>query len=739
MELYTLKINVTNQRLSFGENPPEIFSGDQSIDFVEFTFTDDSWNFPNIWAIFSRQKGASYQIALDDNKVMIPAEVMQKRGYVYIGLMATDGENVQTSSVLQYSIRQGAANVDTISPSPNIYEQFLADLDAYQEAIHNLENLAATADTLPAGSDATASFDNGVLELGIPKGDTGATGNGIQSISKTGTSGSVDTYTITYTNGQTATFTVTNGEVTQAAFDELAGEVSAVEFGESTQIQSYMPSTSFSSGIGNNIYMFSEKLIPAETVIESVEVQTQINGTAGYVFIVDENYKIVDKFYIPSASLGWNTISVGKRYDRNVYIAVRGMAVGYLYTNTIVDNLYSIGLYEADGNTYGARTIGQTIPFSQVVPTRFYQFAVRINVKKIGVTNITSNLLGVSELSDFTMPKMQKTGEQGYSLFGRWYKMSDSLSQCANCGGASIAFKVKGATVINVDIEQLVYHDDPAYMMTEEPYIAYSIDGSSFTRLQISTNAADSVKSIPISGVQEHFVWIVIDGMCQSSGGANRSTGWSGVYIKSLTTDGTMYKVKPAGKQILYVGDSMVEGIDTLGTNSLSSSNSNIAEWSFKSAINLHAFPLMQGYGGSTVQVGTKFELYSRPDYNVDTYIVDNKPDVIVCEYGHNDYTLVSGGTETSAEFIAAYRNLIVILSEHYPGVPIIIITPFMQRLVNEILSVANTSNDYYLVDTSGYDYQTLDGTHPSAESGTAIAKSFADDVIRILGKSFFI
>ena len=225
MELYTLKINVTNQRLSFGENPPEIYSGDQSIDFVEFTFTDDTWNFPNIWAIFYRQKGVAYQIALDDNKVMIPAEVMQKRGYVYIGLMATDGENVQTSSVLQYSIRQGAANVETVTPSPSIYEQFLADLDAYQEAIHNLQTLAATAETLPAGSDATASYDNGVLQLGIPKGDTGETGNGIASIYKTATSSNVDTYTITFTNGQTTTFTVTNGEVTQASFDSLKTDV----------------------------------------------------------------------------------------------------------------------------------------------------------------------------------------------------------------------------------------------------------------------------------------------------------------------------------------------------------------------------------------------------------------------------------------------------------------------------------------------------------------------------------
>ena len=43
-------------------------------------------------------------------------------------------------------------------------------------------------------------------------GETGATGKGITSITKTGTVGLVDTYTITYTDETTATFNVTNGE-----------------------------------------------------------------------------------------------------------------------------------------------------------------------------------------------------------------------------------------------------------------------------------------------------------------------------------------------------------------------------------------------------------------------------------------------------------------------------------------------------------------------------------------------
>lgn len=53
-----------------------------------------------------------------------------------------------------------------------------------------------------------------LYDLGKVTGNDGAkgdTGNGIQSIAKTGTSGLVDTYTITFTDRTTTTFTVTNG------------------------------------------------------------------------------------------------------------------------------------------------------------------------------------------------------------------------------------------------------------------------------------------------------------------------------------------------------------------------------------------------------------------------------------------------------------------------------------------------------------------------------------------------
>lgn len=79
------------------------------------------------------------------------------------------------------------------------------------QQIEGFEQVQVVVNTLPPTSQATSDFTDGVLTLGIPQGVKGDTGNGIQSIAKTGTSGLVDTYTITFTDGQTTTFTVTNG------------------------------------------------------------------------------------------------------------------------------------------------------------------------------------------------------------------------------------------------------------------------------------------------------------------------------------------------------------------------------------------------------------------------------------------------------------------------------------------------------------------------------------------------
>lgn len=56
-------------------------------------------------------------------------------------------------------------------------DEAAASAEAAQDALDEFVSVTATAETLPAGSDATASYSEGELTLGIPKGDKGDTGD----------------------------------------------------------------------------------------------------------------------------------------------------------------------------------------------------------------------------------------------------------------------------------------------------------------------------------------------------------------------------------------------------------------------------------------------------------------------------------------------------------------------------------------------------------------------------------
>ena len=91
------------------------------------------------------------------------------------------------------------------------YDEFCAALGDLANVLEDFESFSAEATTLAAGSDATASYEDGVLTLGIPKGDKGDTGTGIESIALISTVGLVKTYRVTYTSGDTFDYTVTDG------------------------------------------------------------------------------------------------------------------------------------------------------------------------------------------------------------------------------------------------------------------------------------------------------------------------------------------------------------------------------------------------------------------------------------------------------------------------------------------------------------------------------------------------
>lgn len=498
----------------------------------------------------------------------------------------------------------------------------------------------------------------------------------------------------------------------------------------------------FTGNIAGSSYKSSTIEIPANYRITKIKFYSKnaAPSVQGYLFILNSNNEIIDKIDFTPSIIGWNEMEINKTYSVTTYIALSGGTIGLTYSSSEKANYYSNGLFEG-ASTERNKSIGDTMVFAHNVEGRYYEFGFEVYIHKDGLDDILKEtsesikeITGIMPLNVFSMPKTTRISEEGYSLFGRWYNFSDTYKCCVSSAGASIMLKCVGSTNVSIDIEQVVHPSHSDWRMETEPFIAYSIDGSTFTRVQIGTNPIN----VSIPSVDEHFLWIVVDGLCLNSGSANRNSGWSAVNLKSITTDGKIYKIKPKSKQVLFVGDSMIEGIDTLGTDSKSASNSTVNEFSFKTARELNSIPLIQGYGGSTTWSGVKYEKYSVVDTMARRFIVDNEVDLIVCEYGHNDYTLVNSGTKTEQEFISEYNSLIDLLKNHYTGVPIIIIVPFSQRLRNAVETVANGRDYCYLIETDSYDYQTLDGTHPSSESATSIAKSLASDIIKIVGETFF-
>ena len=149
----------------------------------------------------------------------------QHGSIIHFGTAVT-GTGEQTSADLEL---RAAAMVGDVYINTNTFENYTCVAVSSTTSTWQYEgtNKGATGnaatiavgdvETLPEGSNATVentgNANSAVFKFGIPRGATGATGNGIQSISYTSTApdGSF-VYTITFTNGGTTTFTAPRGQ-----------------------------------------------------------------------------------------------------------------------------------------------------------------------------------------------------------------------------------------------------------------------------------------------------------------------------------------------------------------------------------------------------------------------------------------------------------------------------------------------------------------------------------------------
>lgn len=367
--------------------------------------------------------------------------------------------------------------------------------------------------------------------------------------------------------------------------------------------------------------------------------------------------------------------------------------------------------------------LGFTIDSKQELSSKMRKVQNDTSHIKTDIDYLKSNIKEdtLMKLTDFIMPRYMEIEEE-VGFIGRWFEknIEGTKCKCTINQGSEFYFKVKGATTINLIFK--TNHNK------ETPYFAYSIDGGEFTR-QLITNP-----TLPTVTTDEHIIRIVIDGLTETE---DKWVGEKGISFERVTVDsGTIKGILPKNKKIMFFGDSITEGIRVIDMNANANGNSATGAFPFQTCIRLNSVSYRVGFGASGV---TKRGSGGVPKCLT---VIDNmtnskespylEPDIIVLNHGTND-----GGASDSI-FQEEYNKVLDRLTVKYSGVPIFAVIPFGQRHAHNIRTcVANRSN-CYLIETANWGVTYTDGVHPDINGGKIAGEKLSDEIVKVLGKSYF-
>lgn len=461
---------------------------------------------------------------------------------------------------------------------------------------------------------------------------------------------------------------------------------------------------------------FNGTIFADETEIIGVSLLETFTATQFGVFVFNSSNVLIQNISSVEPSLSKNTFY----FDNPITVP----AGGYLLIRFLNGVFYYENIGKSTLKEYRPGT-GELIDSPIKIGIEYIY-----SVKHETVVFKDEAVLPSVQLQDYFIPRFSVNSDTKYTYIGRWFDhdVNGNTFKAANADGSSIAFHVNGATKLNVGLYPIT---EPEYT----PYYAYSIDGGNFVRKKITDT------TILIEDTGEHWVWIIIDGMGENDPVAGgKWYGSVGVYFVGVSTDGVVHGANVSNKQIMFIGDSIVEGINVLGKGANADTNSAINGFAFKTARLLNAIPLLCGYGGTAVLGNSSFHKpIEAIDYNLNEVSVnDQKPDIICIEHGYNDGTLVSSGVYTSDEFKAGYNALLDRIKIKYPGVQIVCMVPFKQSLKQEIIECVEGRKYCHIIETEDWGITYTDSAHPDKSGAITASERLAAAILKLFGKQYF-
>lgn len=315
-------------------------------------------------------------------------------------------------------------------------------------------------------------------------------------------------------------------------------------------------------------------------------------------------------------------------------------------------------------------------------------------------------------------------------FIGRWFPMivNGKMSMTAISGGQEIRVNFENTSTIGAK-----FYINPAFTATADtmPYIAWSIDDGAFTRQAIASNGASGEVTINFSTsatLGKHKLRIILDGVKENT------ERWGGVglhFIGFNKNSGGIITPVPKRKKILYIGDSITEGVLVMGgTVSIPANNSAQKCYTHVSANLLNCDPIISAYGAVGVTRGGNGGVPTTQDnlfyYKASFPItVIESPSIIVINIGTNDTSA------TDDTFKTNYQTLINNIRAKYPNTRIIATNTFGGYKASAIQQVANANTNVTFLDVASWGVIAAGGggLHPNATGQQLAGEKLAEAI----------
>ncbi|MFL6873879.1 SGNH/GDSL hydrolase family protein [Pseudomonas marginalis] len=290
------------------------------------------------------------------------------------------------------------------------------------------------------------------------------------------------------------------------------------------------------------------------------------------------------------------------------------------------------------------------------------------------------------------------------AFIGRWKPTYEGgvIGHGSTRQGSSLRFKVSGATAVSIRMAR-------SGASTQDPVMAVRLNGGPWSYVPISVAGVSTYPlASGLSPASAHTLEVAVAGTHESDPKWRRDCGLN--VIKILAGAGQVAPWADNRPALLFIGDSIVEGICAKGTPSLPANSCGERVFGRLIAESLGWQPVINGFGGTGLAVAGSGGFPDAPtsvfNYQHDRPVRQEHVQAAYIQIGTND-------TATASTWQALLVTLVCRIKQRYPGVVVFLARPFNGKYEAQVIAAATATGSTYL-DTTGMTVAAdfTDGTH---------------------------